>query len=186
MEQISITYDYKKRPLPSCLINYEDFMELNPEEKNNFCSRMFYIEEISIDCKEYYKNIVNFITFVDNIELDLYVNIDTSKSIDNKQTSIWLIHTAWRYDISENPCADVLNSNVLGKFNSLANNPVDKYQFCDYMKELGLILTEALNDFYNSVELRQCLSNFIFIDLIILTMLQACVRFKIYYDFRND
>ena len=76
---------------------------MNNEQRRNFAARMYYIAEIPHKLNEWTNSEeIDLFTFLNRLELDLYINVGICSRDAAKNVSSWVVHCSWiDGDISE-------------------------------------------------------------------------------------
>ena len=168
-------YVITERPIPGALAGSLDFRDMTDVQRQNFHSRLKYIEEIClrsqgwIDSHEGFESTSDFIEY---IELDLFVNLSLYEG--NDSISPYRIHNSWTSETSPQVMADSLPScfvdacvDVQIGFNC------DEPEFLNWLKKRIACLETLLNSFYDADSLGQAVGCLIAVDICLSILLSG-------------
>ncbi len=172
---MKIIYKIQEKMLPTALLKSDEYSGLNEIQKQNFRSRLNFIEEICVKSKRWIENHKDFESnadFIDNLELDLFVNL----SIDGADNIVspWIMHSSWTFETTSNLMLDTLPERLKSKLSL----PGVGFQ-CDESKVLSWLngcvecLYELLDHFYNAKDFHHVMAGLIGINVCLLVMLEG-------------
>lgn len=158
----------KKRQLPNALTRAHEFRELSDVERQEFASRLQYIEEIPKKLAQGLgadRNQDEIGSFIDRVELDLMINLGAHGE-GHKGISTWLVHSSWTFGTSAGAMRAALGSEVMAL---LARFPTgidaDVEEFFSWAASLGECLVGLLDTFYRAETFDVAMGSLLAIDL---------------------
>lgn len=176
-----IVIEVPRRDLPQALVQSSDYQELSERERQNFVARLRYIEEIPFKVREMAEvpttSHVNeeMIAFLDRIELDLMINIGSTKQA-SEQVSPWLVHTSWTFETSATAMVKSLNRDSLRALGSpLPAVCCTVGEFMEWISSVARELAILLDAFYSSKSFDNAMGNVLLMDACLARMLAAVI-----------
>ena len=169
---------FKRRQLPKAIAQCRWFSELSVAEKSSFEYRLNYIEEISYKIDEWKIETQNdLLSFLNRIELDLYVNLGSPADGISSEISAWIIHTSWidEYNIS------AIVASELANYSDLAEPKLTWtiFDFHVWFGKKNIILKKSIDLFYESKTIEAGLAFIYIVDLTIITLLFGTMMLRI-------
>ena len=152
---IEIIYKTQGRKLPTVLLEDSDYQDLSKMEKQNFFGRLLFLEEICIKSSEwitYQKDYENWYDFIDNLELDLFINI----GLYSKEESIsnYTVHGSWTFDTTPEDMFASLPDCAREPFSkSPIGYDCDEKEFSEWLESGTSCLSKILDTFYEAESL---------------------------------
>lgn len=172
---MNAVYKFAERPIASALADSEEFRSITDVQRQNFHSRLKYIEEICIktqnwtDSREGFRSTVNLI---DEMELDLFTNLSIGEV--DRSVSPWLVHSSWTFKASPQAMADSLPSCVVdGCVVAQIGFDCGELEFLDWLKERIACLRTVLNSFYGADSFDRAVGCLIAIDISLSVLLSG-------------
>lgn len=168
---VCMVYKPRERPIPSVLTSSDEFRTLNEVQKQNFVSRLRYIEEICLKSHDWLKSRETFESiadFVDHIELDLFVNLAVGE--ESRSVSPWLVHSSWTFDSSPQSMLTFLPE-CLVEDSFQIHFRCDESEFLDWLKTRIDCMQLLLDTFYDADSFDCAIGCLIGIDVCISTLL---------------
>lgn len=142
------------KKIPTAILDLPEYAELATVKKENFSSRLTYIEELARKIIDVNLGIPkeqrSF--FINDLELDISINIAVSRAGDN--VSPWIVHTSWAFGLLPGDLAIAVDAEILPS----PENPglavsCTWEEFHRWLQSQGSILLKAIERFYEAKSL---------------------------------
>lgn len=162
-----------RRDLPVALASSDEFQNLEEVGKQEFASRLRYVEEISVKLGERAESsgeVDDIKGFIDRIELDLMINLG-AHGTEHRGVSTWLLHSSWTFETSAQKMRESLTENFLERLDCQQVGIHSKVsEFTDWAARGGETLAKLLDRFYASLSFDEVMAFLVAIDLCLAQM----------------
>ena len=166
-------YKTRERPVPVPVTESRIYKNLNEIQRQNFFSRLNYIEEICLRSQDWFQSREGFESssdFIDYIELDLYVNLSCGDA--DRSVSPWLVHSSWVFESSPQAMLSSLPECVT---DDSANEQIGfncgEKEFLDWLAGQVRCMGLVLDQFYESKTFDDAIGRLIGIDICLSVLL---------------
>jgi hypothetical protein len=174
-------YRTEERPLPPSIVSCDEFENLSEKQRFNYRARLRYVEEITLKIDEWLAGKeTDFFSFLDTVELDLYINQGAPVGNGEDHVSAWLIHTSWTFETSVAKMLRSLQSSVRERIDAPPpglDAPID--QFRSWIQGQNEALTTALNSYFGAESFDQAMANQLAIDALLLNVLSGVCKARL-------
>lgn len=169
--------------IPEVLKNFVEYEGLNEIQKQNFISRLKYINKITIKIDDFtgvdvYSRKEKLHFFLDDLELDLFSNL--SHGNVERMLSPWCLHSSWAAEIGQFDIPKFVDRSPLDNVFIMRVDSKSKPMAIDeWMKVCSNALKFYLDAYRNALNIESVLANLIALDACLSEMLSVTIALRL-------